>query len=151
MPVILRPPPGWHWQDAATLVVPAPPTTPDVVVQVGPLILAPEDRLDWMTRTARAHPHGPVVTVAEAETPFVTESGWPALRTRLAFATAAGADVEFRVVVFYQFLHMVAAVAARGLTAAALQGRQDELRQLFVSAEPDFTTEEPVALADFWK
>jgi hypothetical protein len=148
--VTLRPPPDWHSIDDATCVTPAPPATPQVVVQIGALVVCPEDLAAWKLASSRVHAHGPVVAVAEAETPFVTQTGWPAVRTRLSFAREAGEVVEYRVVVYYQFLHTVAAVLARSLSAAALDSRQEELRQLFVSAQPDFGDGEPVALIDFW-
>jgi hypothetical protein len=91
-----------------------------------------------------------VISVSEAETPFVTETGWPAVRTRLTVATEAGEVVEYRVVVFYQFLHLVASVLVRSLSAAPLTARQEELRRMLVSARPDFEGHELVALIDFW-
>jgi hypothetical protein len=114
-------------------------------------VVCPEDLAAWKQASACAHAPAPSVSVTEGETPFVTETGWPATRTRLAFATAAGDVVEHRVVVFYQFLHTVAAVLARSLSAAPLLARQDELRRLFVGAQPDFDDGEPVSLLEFWR
>lgn len=157
MRVLLAPPPGWDLSrsgDAPTARAPAPR---EVALQLGAMIVTPEDVPAWhreaaradLVDAARATPIDDRAVIDDADRTFTTETGWRATALPLAITAPDGALVEYRLVVVYEFLHTLACVLVRSHRDLAELGA-DDVRAALRSAQPDFRTDEPIALAELW-
>jgi hypothetical protein len=133
MNISCKVPAGWKTEGSRIL-------GPGVLIDVGPLVLPPEDELAWMAALLAAGAAAGDVAV-ETEARFETATGYPALAVRATIGD------EARLLVVYRFEHERLALLARGRLSPELTGflvsvaprrtRPVALSQIFEATRPD--------------
>jgi hypothetical protein len=127
-------------------IVPGHPSTPDLWLEIDPLVPLPDDPVAWLRGVVERDAPGPVTVLESREA--TTELGWPLQVMHAVVGEPGGRAVEQRLAAFYQFLDFAGSVLVRGSGVARYEAHRLPIIELLGKARPEFAGAEPVALAD---
>jgi hypothetical protein len=152
MRVWLPLPPTWPLvsrRDRLVAVVPGHVDAPDLSVEILPLVPVPESPETFVRRALLEDSAGPVTVVDSSDTR--TDLGWP-LRLIHAVVGETGAPaIEQRLLALYGFLDFTGIVLVRGADLARYEAHRAELLAILGRARPEFTTLDPIAIAELYR
>jgi hypothetical protein len=150
-------PVGWpvHPLDDGRRVVIVPPVPasggPDLVVEIGPLIPAPEDPREWMAATMARDVRPGTTAHILAVNETVSTVGWPMEIAQGNVVDAAEAIVETRLGAFYKLNEWAAHALVRALDVSRWEAAREAIAEMLLKARPSWQSRRVIAaLIELW-
>jgi hypothetical protein len=135
------------------IVVPPVPENgrPDLVVEIGPLVPAPEDPREWMTATMARELRAGTTAHITAVNESISTVGWPMEVAQGTVVDANEGLVETRLGAFYKLNEWAACALVRALDLPHLDTMREPIAEMLLSARPSWSSRRVIAaLIELW-
>jgi len=154
MKLVLLSPEGWETRlinGRQVLVVPgAVGDEPDLIIEIDPLVLLPDNREQWLgSIVLRDIPEGVNARVMNS-IDTAADLCWPMQLVHEFLLSPEGKLLETRIAALYRFFEYGTAALVRGRNAERYEANRPKLLEVLASGRPDWRGPEVVALADLW-